>query len=208
MLEGRKEHTESKCIRYHFDANGLFAICDPQEYWGFQDHGAQPFVLLSSYWTNAEIYAVEILPGPPRPSSIGQMRHKAPLSKEWVLMFSANLPHRVSRVASPTHRGYPTPALYEERKRTSVHWNYHDMDVALDLNFGGVQVYKLGYRTLVYLSPCRHGEKQNMLSQLALARDILPMSSKVPGDTEALQVGHIFEFSGGPVRGWKPISLS
>ena len=60
----------------------------------------------------------EILPGP----VIGTVLHVAPLPKDWIVLFCANLPHGVWRVpgshktrASVTHRAYITPALSTRR---------------------------------------------------------------------------------------------
>ena len=109
----------SKCLGYHFDAPRLFEICDPSAHRAVQESGAEPLVLLCRIWEEAEMFLGAILPGP----IIGTVLHVARLPNDWIVLFSANLPHRVWRVpgshrtwASVTHRGYITPALYQQER--------------------------------------------------------------------------------------------
>ena len=196
----------SKCLGYHFDAPGLFVIRNPSAYRAVQESGAQPFVLLCSLWEDAEMFIGEILPGP----IIGTVLHVAPLPKDWIVLFSANLPHGVWRVpgshktrASVTHRGYITPALYQqERPGVKIKDATDLVRLPLNLEFGGIQVFQLKQGHINYVAPKRHGQKQHILSQIKLAWEVLPMSTGVPGDREAWQAGHHFQFPYGPVRGY------
>ena len=106
---------QAKCLGYHIDASGLFQIFDPDMWYQVQSAGAQRFVCLSGLWVDAEMNFAEILqPG----NHIGMSIHKARIPKDWLLYFSANMPHGVWRLpgchgtrASLTHRGYLTPTF-------------------------------------------------------------------------------------------------
>ena len=132
----------------------------------------------------------EILPGP----IIGTVLHVARLPKDWIVLFSANLPHGVWRVpgshktrASVTHRGYITPALYQQEWPGVKIKDATDLvRLPLNLEFGGIQVFQLKQGHIIYVAPKRHGQKQHILSKIKLASQVLPVSTGVPGDRESV----------------------
>ena len=155
----------------------------------------------------------EILPSP----IIGTVLHTARLPKDWIVLFSANLPHGVWRVpgshktqASVTHRGYITRALYQQERPGGKIKDATDLvRLPLNLEFGGIQVFPLKQGHIMYVAPKRHGQKQHIPSQMKLAWEVLPMSTGVPGEREGWQAGHHFQFPYGPVRRYEsyPASL-
>ena len=111
-------------------------IRDPSAHRAVQESGAQQFVLLCGIWEDTEMFICEILPGP----VIGTVMHVAPLPKDSVVLFSANLPHGVWWVpgshkmrATLTHRGYITQGLYQRARQGNGITNAKDL-VRLHLN--------------------------------------------------------------------------
>ena len=127
--------------------------------------------------------------------------HKVRIPKDWLLFFSANMPHGVWRlpschrtIASLTHRGHLTPTFSTKAhsKRIRSEDGTHLYEIPLNLFYGGIQFFCLRQGLLIYVAPRRHRQKQHMLKQLKTVWDVVSMSGGGPGTREAWQAGHLF----------------